>query len=51
MSSDECGNARCYEVLGRNVRRQLSLQKCDLVFQVELALLQALELELILDGV
>jgi len=45
------GDAGSGESLRRDVRRQLSLEQSDLVFQVELALLETLKLELVLDGI
>ena len=36
--------------LRRNVRRHLSFEQCNLVFEEKLALLEALELKLVLDG-
>ena len=36
--------------LRRNVRRHLSFEQCNLVFEEKLALLEALQLKLVLDG-
>ena len=45
------GERRDRRGLSPDVRRQLSFEECDLVLQKQLAFLQALELELVLDGI
>ena len=37
--------------LCRNVRRQLSFEECDLVFQVQLPFFEPLQLKLVLNGI